>query len=131
MPSTSRVQVHGTRFSCFFIILYDLRWALGIFFLADNFISVTRSVQKDRNCESRGGFSLNPVPVSHWGPRCECGFVREMCVVSYEMCVWFRTRCVYGFVREMCVWFRTRCVCGFPTGMRRPDPCTTHYTQHT
>ena len=24
-----------------------------------------------------------------------------------------------------------RDVCGFPTGMRRPDPCTTHYTPHT
>ena len=26
---------------------------------------------------------------------------------------------------------RGRDVCGFPTGMRRPDPCTTHYTSHT
>ena len=26
---------------------------------------------------------------------------------------------------------RGRDVCGFPTGMRRPDPCTTHYTPHT
>ena len=26
---------------------------------------------------------------------------------------------------------RGRDVCGFPTGMRRPDPCTTHYMSHT
>ena len=26
---------------------------------------------------------------------------------------------------------RGRDVCGFPTGMRRPDPYTTHYTPHT
>ena len=51
--------------------------------------AVISCVRKDLN--SRSGFSLNPVPVSHRG----------------------------------------RDVCGFPTGMRRPDPCTTHYTPHT